>query len=83
MSDDIDRDEEECDPEIAFEAYEPEPLVVTLEEIIIFDPIDFAERTGALAVRLDGTKLFILTDAYKWVDVTMLAKRGNVTAIKS
>jgi hypothetical protein len=64
------------------DAAAPNPIILAEGEVLIFDDVWFAQQAGALAARTNGNSLEVLTDNFKWVDVTTLAKRGSVTPIK-
>ena len=66
------------------DTYEPEPTCLADGDVLLADPVELAELTGALAFMVDGGALFVLQRATgRWVNVEEALKpAGNVRSLR-
>lgn len=67
--------EEAEDEGLDIGVYPPDPIQLSCEsgDCVIFDPEQFREITGAIAVQFNAGGLFILTEHREWVNVEVKA----------
>lgn len=67
-----------------FTVYDPEPVSLADGEMLILDPLLFAEQHNTNCVRMTGSQVWVLdNDTRKWRDIETRQKaRGEVRALK-